>query len=364
MVVSLNREQQVEKYIREKYGVFTRVTQKSKTDFCVSYSKYGRLVNIRSIYDCSNIKRLLCDAEELHQERALSVRARTVAKVRHQLINLNLPHFVSRDVSLTPDCKTLVFRHTDEGHDVRLSVYSLLHEDLGKSSLNFLRTYLARHRFGPRHKHLKFSDLEWSSMIHKASEGLLVPHGRYIPWTAVQEFGPSKLRCLKCNNVFNLSTKIYSTKIYQRRSTLNCPECSPAPKRFSSSCNSWLKWIERLLSIKVLGAHRGGEKSIRIGRGNIHVDGFHSNTNTVFEYHGSRWHGSPLSYPILKDCPHGVLNNYDLYIRSSQKEVDIELAGYNYIRIWDFEFDSPELLDKWIARNKERLCKCSKIPLV
>lgn len=67
----------------------------------------------------------------------------------------------------------------------------------------------------------------------------------------------------------------------------------------------------------------------------IAVDGFDPVTNTVYEFHGSFWHGDPNKYnqnqkhPIIKNKTFG-----DLYRETLDKESLIKNAGYNLISNW------------------------------
>jgi len=68
---------------------------------------------------------------------------------------------------------------------------------------------------------------------------------------------------------------------------------------------------------------------------NYIVDGFDPNTNTVYEWNGSFWHGNPDYYDLER--PHPVLkeNTFgDLYERTIKKQEDILNSGYNIIVQW------------------------------
>ena len=52
--------------------------------------------------------------------------------------------------------------------------------------------------------------------------------------------------------------------------------------QFAAGCRDWIDWLIHERNIKIQSAFHGGEKKI----GNYKVDGFCSELNTVFEYHG------------------------------------------------------------------------------
>lgn len=68
---------------------------------------------------------------------------------------------------------------------------------------------------------------------------------------------------------------------------------------------------------------------------NYIVDGYDPNTNTVYEWNGSFWHGNPEYYkkedfhPVMKTTTFG-----ELYERTIRKETDLLESGYNLIVKW------------------------------
>jgi hypothetical protein len=70
------------------------------------------------------------------------------------------------------------------------------------------------------------------------------------------------------------------------------------------------------------------------------VDGFDPKTNTVYEFHGDYFHGNPKYYKPY--WTHNVSKKKfkELYDKTVEKREIIKKAGYNYVEIWESEFDS------------------------
>jgi hypothetical protein len=68
------------------------------------------------------------------------------------------------------------------------------------------------------------------------------------------------------------------------------------------------------------------------------VDGFDSETNTVYEFYGDYYHGNPKIYkkddvnPTTK-CSYGLL-----YENTQKREQDLKNAGYNVISVWESDW--------------------------
>jgi hypothetical protein len=90
--------------------------------------------------------------------------------------------------------------------------------------------------------------------------------------------------------------------------------------------------------MNVPGTKSCRQVSIKINGKLFKVDGYVSDTNTVYEFWGDYWHGNPLKYkstdlhPLLKK-PFGALYEATLLKRQS-----ILNAGYNLIETWESEW--------------------------
>lgn len=64
------------------------------------------------------------------------------------------------------------------------------------------------------------------------------------------------------------------------------------------------------------------------------VDGYDSNTNTVYLYHGRFWHGCPDTYDPEETHPVIGIKMKDLYEKTLYYEDRIKEAGYNLVVKW------------------------------
>ena len=111
-----------------------------------------------------------------------------------------------------------------------------------------------------------------------------------------------------------------------------CPQCSKS--NYSKVSIEWLN----SLSLDIQHAENGGE--YRIPNTRFHVDGYHKETNTVYEFHGDVYHGNPKLYspddtphPFNKDITAG-----ELYQKTIQREEEIKSLGYNLVVMWESDY--------------------------
>lgn len=70
------------------------------------------------------------------------------------------------------------------------------------------------------------------------------------------------------------------------------------------------------------------------------VDGFCEATNTVYEFHGDRFHGNPKIFQLDELChPFTDVPAGELYRETVEKEERIKNLGYNLIVMWEYDFD-------------------------
>lgn len=103
---------------------------------------------------------------------------------------------------------------------------------------------------------------------------------------------------------------------------------------YSRVCIQWLDSI----SDKIQHAEREGEFRIP-GTGYL-ADGYDPATNTIYEFHGSYWHGDPKVYAPdefnkTTSCTFG-----ELYQKTLKKEQIIKDLGYNLVVMWESEYNN------------------------
>ena len=68
------------------------------------------------------------------------------------------------------------------------------------------------------------------------------------------------------------------------------------------------------------------------------VDGYDPETNTVYEFLGSYYHGDPMKYN-LNDYNKKVSKTFNqLYNKTIKREIKIRKSGYNYQFIWEYDW--------------------------
>src|SRR5271170_3210731 len=66
---------------------------------------------------------------------------------------------------------------------------------------------------------------------------------------------------------------------------------------YSIKSIKWLKYISIQNQIDIKHACHGGEQTIKLSTGKIiKVDGYHKDSNTVYQFHGCYYHGCPKCY--------------------------------------------------------------------
>ncbi len=121
-------------------------------------------------------------------------------------------------------------------------------------------------------------------------------------------------------------------------------------KQHQWSSHSSVVWLESLMEsehIHIKHARNGGEYHIP-GMGTCRADGYCSETNTIYEFHGDYWHGNPdifesTVYNKSTDDKMG-----ELYQATIERENKIKSLGYNLVVMWENE---------WNKLNKEnKIC--------
>jgi len=115
-----------------------------------------------------------------------------------------------------------------------------------------------------------------------------------------------------------------------------CPSCAHT-RKFSLKSILWLETIMQTTGVNIQHALNGGE--FLIPGTKIKVDGFSKETNTVYEYHGDRWHGNPKVFQPKDKChPYDTtVTAGELYTRTIQREDVIRQKGYNLVVRWETE---------------------------
>lgn len=104
-----------------------------------------------------------------------------------------------------------------------------------------------------------------------------------------------------------------------------------------------LAWLESL-NLPLQHARDGGE--FRIPGTNWRADGYHEATNTIYEFHGSFWHGDSRLYApdeinVITGKTHG-----HAYQKTIDRDAKIRELGYNLVVMWEKDWYDLQRLKK------------------
>jgi len=115
-----------------------------------------------------------------------------------------------------------------------------------------------------------------------------------------------------------------------------CPICQK--RGYSEMAIKWLKYIqENNPTIHIQHAENGREYKIPNTR--FRVDGYCEESKTIYEFHGTFWHGHP-SYHVA-DEPHPGIKNItfgEKYKQTIDREDFLRNKGYNVVVMWEHDW--------------------------
>jgi hypothetical protein len=99
----------------------------------------------------------------------------------------------------------------------------------------------------------------------------------------------------------------------------------------SNVCTRWLNQLAEQEFITI-------EREFRIPRTPYSADGYCTDTNTIYEFHGDFYHGNPNRYG--PDFLNTKLNKTmgELYQATTERENKIRALGYNLVVLWESDF--------------------------
>jgi hypothetical protein len=117
-----------------------------------------------------------------------------------------------------------------------------------------------------------------------------------------------------------------------------CPLCSKS-RSYSNEATKWLDYVANQSNppIVIKLAKNGGEYAIRYGGKTFRADGYCAETNTVYEFHGSYWHGDPAIYQRGKMLLRKTAGQ--LYDETIERENIIKSLGYKLVVMWESEWN-------------------------
>ena len=129
-------------------------------------------------------------------------------------------------------------------------------------------------------------------------------------------------------------------------------------KKFSYAACQWIEKQSELIGRHIHHAlcGHGGEYYVYLYAGKekdsrareIPVDGYEPESNTIFQYHGCKWHGCPCRKRKERNSLEEELIAEQRYAKTIELEKKMKEQGFKIVSVWEFE--KPEL-------KKKRFCK-------
>ena len=129
-------------------------------------------------------------------------------------------------------------------------------------------------------------------------------------------------------------------------------------KKFSYAACQWIEKQSELIGRHIHHAlcGHGGEYYVRLYAGKeknshareIPVDGYEQKSNTIFQYHGCKWHGCPCQKRKERNSLEEERSADQRYAKTIELEKKMKEQGFKIVSVWECE--KPEL-------KKKRFCK-------
>jgi uncharacterized C2H2 Zn-finger protein len=164
---------------------------------------------------------------------------------------------------------------------------------------------------------------EYKARIKKIHKGKITLHSGYVN---------TQVKCFHYCSVCKSKISKYPYNLLRGG---GCYVCQKA--NHSKVAISWLKEIAKRYSIYIQHAENLGE--YKIPGTKYRCDGYHKESNTVFEFNGDCFHGNPKVYK-KSDKPHPFndLTALQLYRNTKNRENKIKELGYNVCSIWESDY--------------------------
>ena len=154
----------------------------------------------------------------------------------------------------------------------------------------------------------------------------------------------------KSITIASLCHYIYRTILMEPESIAIIPEngyhCN---EKTSRKAFQWLKFMSESLKINIQHAKNKGELKL----GNYRIDGYHEESNTIYEFHGCLWHGCLKCYKadtfnnFLQSTIAGINGRHQTRINAI-KNIVINDKKINLVEIWECEWDKKCQDDEFI----------------
>lgn len=116
-----------------------------------------------------------------------------------------------------------------------------------------------------------------------------------------------------------------------------CQKCRPIyHSKISIDWLNYMKFRDQADIQHIGNTQNDGEH--RILNSTYHADGYSKETNTIYEFQGSYWHGDPKKYSLDKMNKHMNKSFRELYERTLKKMNHCREQGYTVIECWESDW--------------------------
>jgi len=146
----------------------------------------------------------------------------------------------------------------------------------------------------------------------------------------------SKVNYKNNRNKIIIICKIHGDFLQIPKDHLNGSGCPKCYKRHSKISLEWLNYIQFKYNNKIQHAENDGE--FKIPNTRYDADGYCTENNTIYEFHGDIWHGNPKLFNSNDINPVSKISYGELYNNTQKKKQKIIAFGYNYVEIWEYDW--------------------------
>lgn len=127
-----------------------------------------------------------------------------------------------------------------------------------------------------------------------------------------------------------------------------CPGCEVYGSGWSKAGMAYVELMAKIHNVTMMHALNGGE--FRVPGTRWKADGYAQKTNTIYEFHGTIWHGDPrVCDPAGVNYRTGVQNGV-LYYRTLERTQALRDAGFTVIEMWEYDWDRLKKAVKVLQR--------------
>jgi len=167
----------------------------------------------------------------------------------------------------------------------------------------------------------------------------------------------SNVNYKKANENVNITCKEHGIFSIRPNNHINsnqgCVKCQ-IKKQYSKKSIDWLNFISKYYNINIQHGENGCE--FKIPNTRYRADGYCMETNTIYEFNGTRWHGDPRFCDKNETSYFGVKYG-ELYEKTIKKGKIIKDMGFNLITIWEYDWDKINKSIKILQKNRRLKCK-------